>query len=126
MNVKQFYDEDERRRISREVAFGLGWTIDSDPFVLYGLHWVEDTREIYVVRGPRIPLSPEAWDPDVPFWPVMEDAYEAIILGWADSEEVLRAVLNGWEQRMVEANSLQWVRTRLYEAAAEQTSDDPP
>lgn len=56
----------------------------------------------------------------------MEDAYEAIVLGWADSEEVLRAVLDGWEQRMVEANSLQWVRTRLYEAAAEQTNADPP
>ncbi|HEV2760543.1 MAG TPA: hypothetical protein VGV86_13340 [Acidimicrobiales bacterium] len=125
MNVKEFYDEDDRRRRSREVAFGLGWTIDSDPFVLYGLHWIEETREIYVVRGPQIPQSPDAWDTDVPFWPVMEDAYEAILLGWADSEEILHAVLDGWQHRMTEANGLQWVRIRLYQAAAEHAPSDP-
>ena len=55
---------DERRRASREVVFGYEWTIDSDPYVLYSLHWVEDTEETYVLRGPQAP--PEVFTPYPP------------------------------------------------------------
>lgn len=102
------------------MTLGLGWTIDSDPRVLYGLHWIEATREVYVVRGPQMPVSPFPVDPDLPWLVVARDAYEAIVLGIVDSEELLRSVLCGWELVMPEANSLQWVRTRLWQAAQDE------
>ena len=56
MNVDEFYAEDERRRASDEVSFGGEWRVASDPYVLYGIHWIEDTGEVYALRGPQPPV----------------------------------------------------------------------
>jgi len=55
--VKQFY-ADRGRSESAETTFGLEWTLDADPHVIYGLHWVEVTKEVYVLRGPQPPVDP--------------------------------------------------------------------
>lgn len=118
MTLSEFY-ADERRRTSAEVAFGHGWTIDSDPSVLYSLHWIERTGEIYVLRGPQSPA--EVFTPFPPSSSagvfIANDAYEVIVLGRAEDEAVLRRALDGWEAQMGGPNSLQWVRERLYDAA---------
>jgi hypothetical protein len=118
MTLSEFY-ADERRRASREVLLGREWTIDSDPHVTYSLHWVEETEEIYVLRGPQAPA--EIFTPFPPNSAasmfVANDAFEVIVLGRAEDEAVLRRALDGWEGQMVRPNSLQWVRERLYDAA---------
>ena len=126
MTVSEFY-ADERRRASREVVFGREWTIDSDPRVIYSLYWIEDTKEIYVLRGPQAP--PEIFTPyppnssAAPF--IAGDAYEVIVLGRAADEAVLRRTLDGWEEQMGQPNGLQWVRERLYDAAGGTTINSP-
>jgi hypothetical protein len=126
MTVAAFYADDRRRR-SREVSFGLEWTVTSDPHAIYGVHWIEETQEIYVLRGPEPPL-----DASAPFIPssspliIFEsDAYEVIVLGQAENEAVLRRALDGWEAHMTGPNSLQWVRERLYDAAGRTTINLP-
>lgn len=118
MTVSEFY-ADERRRASPEVVLGREWTIDSDPRVVYSLHWIEETEEIYVLRGPQAP--PEVFTPYPPNSSasvfIADDAYEVIVLGCASDEAVIRRALDGWEERMAQPNSLQWVRERLYDAA---------
>jgi hypothetical protein len=123
MTVKQFYADRDRSE-SAEIAFGLEWTLDADPHVIYGLHWIESTKEVYVLRGPQAPI-----DPSPPYFGntaggvfVDQDAYEVIVLGTADSGQTLAEVLHGWEHQMSRPNSLQWVRQRLYEAAGQRVS----
>lgn len=118
MTVAEFY-ADERRRASREVVFGREWTIDSDPSVLYSLHWIEDTEEIYVLRGPQAPaeiFTPYPPNSSAPPF-ISGKAYEVIVLGCAYDQGVLRLALDGWEEQMAQPNSLQWVRERLFDAA---------
>ena len=118
MTVSEFYS-DERRRASREVVFGREWTIDSDPSVVYSVHWIEETQEIYVLRGPQAPaevFTPFPPNSSAPLF-ITDDAFEVIVLGCAAEEAALRRALDGWEQQMAQPNSLQWVRARLYDAA---------
>lgn len=120
MNVKEFYDEDVRRRLSTETAYGRRWRLASDEAALFGLHWIQDTREIYIFRGPQPPL-PTGFDArmGVSFTlPLDNDEYGVEVLGWAESEEALEQALDGWEAQMNEPNSLQWVRARLKDAEA--------
>ena len=126
MSLSEFY-ADERRHRSREVSFGLGWTLDSDPYVIYSVHWIESTKEIYVLRGPQSPVEAYA-----PYFPnssppsfFANDAYEIIVLGRAEDEAVLRRALDGWEAQMTRPNSLRWVRERLYAAAGQTTINLP-
>lgn len=121
--VKQFY-ADRHRSESAEVTFGLEWTLDADPHVIYGLHWIEVTKEVYVLRGPQAPIdpSPVYFGNTAGGVFVDENAYEVIVLGTAQSRQVLDEVLDGWEDQMSRPNSLQWVRERLYEAAGRTVS----
>ena len=123
MTVKQFYG-DRRRAESAEITFGLEWTLDADPQVIYGLHWIEFTKEVYVLRGPQAPIdsSPPYFGNTAAGVFVGADAYEVIVLGTADSAQILGEVLDGWEHQMSRPNSLQWVRGRLYEAAGRTVS----
>ncbi|MFN2606320.1 MAG: hypothetical protein ABR511_00285 [Acidimicrobiales bacterium] len=119
MNVTEFYAEDARRRESAEVAFGLEWRVATDATVLFGLHWIAETREIYVLREPQPPLR-TAFDPHIGATftlPLKEDALEVELLGWAEDRQALEASLDGWNDHMADPDSLQWVRDRLEEAA---------
>src|SRR4051812_28266238 len=107
MTIKQFYDDD-RRRQSDELTFGLDWTSATDSYAAYGLHWIRDTTEIYVLRGPR--------DTREPIF-ISEHAFEIILLGTAETEDVLAAAIDGWEAEMPKPDSLRWVRERLQQAA---------
>ncbi len=120
MNVSEFYAEDFRRRESVEVAFGLEWRVNEDPTVHYGLHWIEETREIYVLREPQPPL-PMGFDPRIEFTfalPLKKDEYQVELGGWAEDRQAIEKALDGWRTHMGDPNGLQWVRDRLEEAAA--------
>ncbi|MDQ6749070.1 MAG: hypothetical protein M3010_13325, partial [Candidatus Dormibacteraeota bacterium] len=119
INVRQFY-LDERRRTSREVTFGLEWTSDSDPDAIYGVHWIEATKEIYVLRGPMLPIFVRsinyAYGGTIPPR-FADDEYEVIVLGTADSRTDIEQALEGWGDQVAKPNSLQWVREQLAKAA---------
>lgn len=116
VNVGEFYD-DVRRRFSSETAYGLRWRSSADPGVLFGLHWVEDTREIYVLREPQSQWVVNHFGDAFPTsLGIRDDAYWVEILGWAESEEILNEALDGWQAQMDQPDSLQWVRARLKDA----------
>ena len=118
LNVKQFY-LDERRRASCEVAFGLEWTVSSDPDATYGVHWIEATKEVYVLRGPKSPifLPNSLYGGASTVAPrFADDEYEVIVLGKVASKEVLGEALEGWEEQMAGPTSLQLIRERLDDA----------
>jgi len=119
VNVSEFYAEDVRRRESVEVAFGLEWRVDTDPTVLYSVHWIVDTREIYILREPQ-PPRPMGFDPRLGrsfLLPLKKDALRVEVLGWAENRQAIEVALDGWQGQMDGPNSLQWVRDRLEEAA---------
>lgn len=118
-NIQEFYAEDDRRRSSEEVTFGLDWTLQGDETVRYGLHWVEGTGEIYVLRRPELPVdvSPSHGSYGFPLR-AADDAYEVFVLGTADSRETLTDAIEGWESAMPRRNSVQWIRQRLYDATS--------
>jgi hypothetical protein len=119
VNVKEFYDGDSRRRGSAEVAYGLKWQSAADRSVLFGLHWVEDTREIYALREPQSQWIVNHYGDAFPVsLGIKDDAYWVEILGWAETEAILDEALEGWEAQMDQPDSLQWVRSRLKDAEA--------
>ena len=124
MTLEQFYADDRRRR-SPEVTFGLDWTSASDPYAAYGLHWISATKEIYVLRAPRVPINsvpPYFGDTAPPIF-VSPDSYEVMVLGTAEAEDALAAAIAGWEPEMAKPDSLRWVRERLCEAAGRAIAD---
>lgn len=118
MTLAEFY-ADDRRRTSREASFGTAWSLDADPYVIYSVRWVEQTKEIYALRGPQAPVDASGpyFGSTAPVVLFVDEAYEVIVLGRAEDEAVLRRALEGWEAQMGRPNSLQWVRERLYDAA---------
>lgn len=54
MTVGDFY-RDDRRRASEESTFGVEWTSNADATGLYAVHWLKDTKEIFLLRGPITP-----------------------------------------------------------------------
>lgn len=122
MTVRDFY-RDDCRRASAESTFGVEWTLDSDPTSLYGVHWIKDTKELYLLRGPILPpfLPDNAgsrWSGIPPRFAY--DQYEVVLVGQARRASVVARALKGWKDRMEEPNSLHWVLTRL------DVSLDPP
>lgn len=96
MNIQEFYEEDERRRSSVELTFGLDWTLQGDETIRYGLHWMEGTGEVYVLRRPEFPVdvSPTHGSCGFPIR-AANDAYEVYILGTADSRKTLTDAIEG-------------------------------
>lgn len=124
VNVWEFYGEDERRRESPEVHYGLDWRSAAEPWAVFGLHWIEDTHEIFVLRAPdpRILRSLASPFGGVPLR--LGGGYLRVeVLGWADDKQVLDRALAGWQSRMSGFDSLQWVRDRLDQAAASGQGD---
>lgn len=114
MTVRDFYRND-RRRASEESTFGVQWTLNADATGLYGVHWLKETKELYLLRGPMtppfLPDSAGRWNMNAPRF--ADDQYQVILLGTAKRASVVERALKGWRDRMGEPNSLQWVLDRL-------------
>src|ERR1700727_3424631 len=50
MDIDEFYEADPRRRASAELELGSEWL--GQDGVVHELNYVEDTRALYVLRGP--------------------------------------------------------------------------
>jgi hypothetical protein len=87
MRLEAFYDADERRRRSPEVAFGLAWTTGDPPSGLADLYWIQDTGELYLMHKPR----PREWLPVVDHERVREwvEAVQDVAAGAVEEVEEL-------------------------------------
>lgn len=108
-SIEQFYAQDERRRHSGEVDFGVWW---KDYFERnYRVSWVRDTGEVYAVAlsaAAVIKLDPQT---TVNFGG--DDTGMVEVLATIESIGQLEARLDGWADMCGRANSLAWVRERL-------------
>ena len=121
MDLEQFYEADPRRRHSEELEFGREWT---DRNGRCEVSWVADTGEVYAMLEPSghvVEIDPIG-DERVEGPAVSELAIE--VLGVVEGRDAIARVMSGWEDAMKTANSLDWVRNRIANAASE--TQDPP
>jgi hypothetical protein len=111
MDIEQYYSADERRRQSAEVEFGTNW-FDAKGS-RYELSWIEDTGELYAMLEPL----PEAdvWTPfgDIEVEDVAVDTLAVLELGVIATREDVERILAGWEERMSQAEGVEWVAEQL-------------
>jgi len=116
VDIEEFYEADPRRRSSAEIELGREWRDEHD--VRYELNWVEDTKELYVMREP----VPYEWA--TPFGGVHVrgthdvdqaevDGMTVSVLGTVDSRDELERILDGWEEAMAGDDSVSWLVDRL-------------
>ena len=129
MDLEQFYSEDPRRRASEELEFGREWSDDAGSRC--EISWVEATGELYAMREPLITYSADGLGGMYSGEPKNEQLGVEVI-GVVSGKPAIEAVMSGWEQAMGGANSLEWVRVRVANAASEMNdlpadpSDDLP
>lgn len=114
MDLEEFYAADERRRRSAELEFGRDW---NDEKGRYGVSWVEDTGEVYVMREPSAGVWADAFG-DMRARPVSEHALDVEVLGVVQGRSAVESVMSGWEQKMLDPDGLTWLRDRVKNAAA--------
>jgi hypothetical protein len=112
VNIKEFYDRDERRRASDEIEVGDSWLDENDQSATYQVSWIKQTKEIYALREPPAPMRKDALGETIAV-SIPDESLEVEVLGLISSEEELQELLRGWQQAMREPNSLAWVRERL-------------
>jgi hypothetical protein len=120
VDLEQFYEADPRRRHSAELEFGRDW---SDAVGRCEVSWVEATGEVYAMREPDATVVGDAFG-DMKVTGVSDAQLVIEVLGIVAGRDGIEAVMSGWEDAMPGANSLEWVRGRVANAANER--DDPP
>ncbi len=114
MNLEQFYDADPRRRASAEVEFGTQWEDGSGSGAYFGLSWIADTGELYLMAEP---LEEPVVDPfgDVFASPTRDLDLGVEVLAVIESQDDLMSVLEGWQDAEVSDRGLVWLRGRISE-----------
>jgi hypothetical protein len=120
MDIEEFYAADERRRQSAELEFGRDWNDESGR---YGVSWVEDTGEVYVMREPTGAVTGSGAG-DLELVPVSDDGLVVEVLGVVMGRPAVEGVMSGWEQKMGDADGIAWLRDRV-EHADEHVGDTP-
>lgn len=113
VNIEEFYAEDERRRRSAEVDYGLEWRDSSDGSAVFAVRWIRDTGEVYALRKPLPPLPMAVHEEAVLAVPLSANVYRVAILGHAQEQEALEVLLEGWQLHEMQPDGLQWVCDRL-------------
>lgn len=92
-NIDAYYAQDDRRRFSGEVDFGVIWREGDEPWPNYRVSWIEATGDIYAVcfGGPNKRRIEH--------------------LGNVERRDAIEALLEGWAE--IEPPTLDWVRERL-------------
>jgi hypothetical protein len=126
MDIKEFYDADQRRRDSAEIEYGRDWHDAAG--ARYEISWIEDTGELYAMREPVVGgaiLDPfgDAYSP----W-VSAESVTVRILAHVPDRRHVEEVLTGWEEAMPGSDSTRWVADRLVAAgiALEGTAESGP
>ena len=112
MNIKQFYDQDERRRQSDEVEFGRSWRL-SDEKGEWNVFWVRDTGELVVM----LRTGSLSWAGGGILGELMGAAMEkevstrddVSVLLLEEDEAELRRRLSGWEEHHASPNGFEWL-----------------
>jgi hypothetical protein len=120
MDLEEFYAADERRRRSTELEFGRDW---NDENGRWGVSWIEDTGELYLMREPDAGVWGDAFG-DMRARPVSEHALDVEVLGVVPGRSAVESVMSGWEQKMPEPDGIAWLRDRV-QHAAEHAHDAP-
>jgi hypothetical protein len=114
MDLEEFYAADERRRHSAELEFGRDWNGGNGR---WGVSWVEDTGEIYLMSEPMAGVTGSGAG-DLHAIHVSEHALDVEVLGVVNGRSTVESVMSGWEQKMGEPDGLAWLRDRVQNAAA--------
>jgi hypothetical protein len=120
MDLEEFYAADERRRRSTELEFGRDW---NDENGRWGVSWIEDTGELYLMREPSTGVWGDAFG-DMRAMPVSEHALDVDVLGVVPGRSAVESVMSGWEETMPEPDGIAWLRDRV-QHAAEHAHDAP-
>src|SRR4029077_4787489 len=88
MDIEEFYAADERRRQSAELEFGSDWRGGS---ARWGVAWVEDTGELYLMREPNA----GAWGDGVSVHArhVSEHALDVVVLGVVPGRSAIQGAM---------------------------------
>lgn len=97
--IEEFYVNNEDRRQSLEVDFGVQWLVHKDRTLTWRVSWLEATGEVVAFNQRRRGGLVE-------------------LLGVVHSREEIEAVLDGWEEACGSESSLRWVKLRLRKAGA--------
>jgi hypothetical protein len=120
VNIEEFYEADPRRRRSEELEFGIEWT---EGTTRCSVAWIATTGELYLMREPYGAVGGsgigDTWVSDVP-----TDQLVVEPLGVIEGKDAVEAVMSGWPDAMMQPNSIEWVRSRVANAASEMA--DPP
>jgi hypothetical protein len=113
-DVEEFYSDDERRRRSPELDYGVWWRHRG---ILYRLTWVDATGELIAVQlsAPRVHALTEP----IGFAVIGGDAGSVYVLGTIASRDAVEQLLDGWADICGHDDSLVWVRRQLADAGLE-------
>lgn len=123
MDIEEFYDADQRRRLSGELELGTEWTDRAG--VRYELNWIEDTGELYVMREP-VPFEYEDPLGDAIVDNVPIEGMTVAVIGQVSTREDVERVLQGWEGAVGQADSVSWMISRLKDSGVWVGSADAP
>jgi hypothetical protein len=101
-SLRDFYADDDRRRLSGEADYGVHWKLGNNAFPRWRVSYVHETGEVYAVA-----LVPGSRD-------------QVVVMGVVPPDEdgvtyydTLDKILHGWEHECGKPGSLDWVMSRL-------------
>jgi hypothetical protein len=119
-NVEEFYSDDERRRRSPELDYGVWWRHRG---IFYRLTWVDATGELIAVQlsAPRVHAltDPDSASPIGLAVIGSAAAGSVIVLGRIAHRDAVEQILDGWADICGHDDSLVWVRRQLADAGLE-------
>ena len=110
-NIEDFYNENPRRRYSREADYGVNWRMEPWPH-RWRVSYLQDTGEIYAVNLGRNHVP----GPVIIMGVLQPDHEPQGFMGRETYYRTLDAVLDGYGDRCWEKNGLLWVMSRLTDA----------
>ena len=109
MDLEDFYEQSDARRLSEEILFGSFWRDKIN--TAYELSWVIDTGELYLMHFPdgyiNFTDTYGSFMTDDERWFVLD--MFVLVIDIIPTEEEVRAKLLGWEEAMNQKNSIEWL-----------------
>jgi hypothetical protein len=104
-SVEAFYRDDERRRFSGELDFGVWW-FDARDRCPWRVSWVEQTGDLYAIR-----LAPAEMISTTEGVVILggNESGPLRVLAVVEDEEELERRLRGWPDAIGSPGSLEWV-----------------
>jgi hypothetical protein len=118
LSIDTFYELDPRRRASAEINLGTDW---NDAHATYGLTWIVDTGELLLscqfATGTFIRAILEGLLTNGASGTFSRRELRVVVLDTIPTRRELDRRFTGWQERMLQTNSLGWVRQQLSDVA---------